>query len=153
MIHVPSCAVRGKDLFSGEPAMQMQDYFKNRQGVGVLSTADGDGKVDAAIYAKPHFIADGTIAFIMRDRLTHKNINENPHAVYLFIENAGGYKGVRLFLQKVREDDDAELIKQMTRRCLTAEEDAAKGPKFLVYFEVVKTLQLIGGENPDLGPG
>ena len=119
----------------------------------MLSTADNDGKVDAAIYAKPHVIKDGTIAFIMRDRLTHKNINENPHAVYLFIENAGGYKGVRLFLKKVREDDNAELISQMTRRCLTAEEDAAKGPKFLVYFEVEKILNLIGGDSPDINLG
>lgn len=133
--------------------MHMQEYFENRQGVGVLSTADNDGKVDAAIYAKPHVLADGTIAFIMRDRLTHKNITANPYAVYLFIENAGGYKGVRLFLKKVREDDDAELIKQMTRRCLTAEEDAAKGPKFLVYFEVEKTLNLIGGDSPDISHG
>ena len=133
--------------------MHMQEYFENRQGVGVLSTADSDGKVDAAIYAKPHVLADGTIAFIMRDRLTHKNIKANPHAVYLFIENAGGYKGVRLFLKKVREDDDAELIKQMTRRCLTAEEDAAKGPKFLVYFEVEKILNLIGGDSPDISLG
>jgi len=133
--------------------MHMQEYFENRQGVGVLSTADNDGKVDAAIYAKPHVLADGTIAFIMRDRLTHKNITANPYAVYLFIENAGGYKGVRLFLKKVREDDDAGLIKQMTRRCLTAEEDAAKGPKFLVYFEVEKTLNLIGGDSPDISLG
>ena len=133
--------------------MHMQEYFENRQGVGVLSTADSDGKVDAAIYAKPHVMADGTIAFIMRDRLTHKNITANPHAVYLFIENAGGYKGVRLFLKKVREDDDAELIKQMTRRCLSAEEDAAKGPKFLVYFAVEKILNLIGGDSPDISLG
>jgi hypothetical protein len=133
--------------------MHMQEYFENRQGVGVLSTADSDGKVDAAIYAKPHVMADGTIAFIMRDRLTHKNITANPHAVYLFVENAGGYKGVRLFLKKVREDDDAELIKQMTRRCLTAEEDAAKGPKFLVYFAVEKILNLIGGDSPDISFG
>ena len=133
--------------------MHMQEYFENRQGVGVLSTADSDGKVDAAIYAKPHVMADGTIAFIMRDRLTHKNITANPYAVYLFIENAGGYKGVRLFLKKVREDDDAELIKQMTRRCLTAEEDAAKGPKFLVYFAVEKILNLIGGDSPDISLG
>lgn len=133
--------------------MHIQEYFENRQGVGVLSTADSDGKVDAAIYAKPHVLANGTIAFIMRDRLTHKNITANPHAVYLFIENAGGYKGVRLFLKKVREDDDAELIKQMTRRCLTPEEDAAKGPKFLVYFEVEKILNLIGGDSPDISLG
>ena len=31
---------------------------------------------------------DGTLAFIMRDRLTHQNITENPHAAYLFVEAA-----------------------------------------------------------------
>lgn len=130
--------------------MLIKDYFANRQGVGVLSTADAAGKVDAAIYAKPHIMTDGTIAFIMRDRLTHRNINENPYAVYLFIENTTGYQGVRLFLNKLREDDDAALIGKLTRRSLTAEEDAAKGPKFIVYFAVEKILNLVGGESPDL---
>ena len=129
--------------------MNLKDYFENTKGVGVMSTADTHGKVDAAIYARPHVMDDGTLAFIMRERLTHNNITQNPYAVYLFIENAPGYKGVRLFLKKVKEDDNAELIASMTRRCLTPEEDAAKGPKFIVYFEVEKALKLIGGEDLD----
>ncbi len=133
--------------------MQLKEYFENKKGVGVMSTADLQGKVDAAIYARPHVMDDGTIAFIMRDRLTHQNISQNPYASYLFIENTGGYKGARLFLKKVREDDNAELLKEMTRRCLTPEEDAAKGPKFIVYFEIEKALKLIGGESLDIDFG
>ena len=133
--------------------MQLKEYFENKKGVGVMSTADLQGKVDAAIYARPHVMDDGTIAFIMRDRLTHQNIAQNPYANYLFIENTGGYKGARLFLKKVREDDNAELLKEMTRRCLTPEEDAAKGPKFIVYFEIEKALKLIGGESLDIDFG
>ncbi len=133
--------------------MQLKEYFENKKGVGVMSTADLQGKVDAAIYARPHVMDDGTIAFIMRDRLTHQNIAQNPYAIYLFIENAVGYKGARLFLKKVREDDSAELLKEMTRRCLTPEEDAAKGPKFIVYFEIEKALKLIGGESLDIDLG
>jgi hypothetical protein len=128
--------------------MQLGEYFEHNKGVGVLSTADLQGKVDAAIYARPQVLDDGSIAFIMRDRLTHRNITENPYAVYLFIESAAGYQGVRLYLKKVREDDDAELIRTMTRRCLSAEEDTAKGPKFIVYFEIEKALKLIGGDSP-----
>ena len=133
--------------------MLIKDYFENRRGVGVLSTADAAGRVDAAVYARPHVMADATVAFIMRDRLTHSNINENPHAVYLFIENTAGYQGVRLFLKKVREDTDAELINTLSRRCLTAEEDAARGPKFIVYFAVEKILKLIGGDSADVKLG
>lgn len=128
--------------------MNLKTFFAQAEGVGVLSTADEDGKVDAAIYAKPHIMDDGTIAFIMRDRLTHHNLEENPYAAYLFIEKAMGYKGLRLFLKKVREDTDADLIQKMTRRSLSPEEDEAKGPKFLVYFEIEKALNLIGGDNP-----
>jgi len=130
--------------------MQLKDYFSQVKGVGVLSTADTDGKVDAAIYAKPHIMADGTIAFIMRDRLTYHNLKENPHAAYLFIEAVSGYKGIRLFLKKVKEETDAELIQKMTRRSLSPEEDEAKGPKFLVCFDIEKTLNLIGDGTPDM---
>ncbi len=130
--------------------MQLQEYFENARGVGVMSTADSAGKVDAAIYARPHVMADGTIAFIMRDRLTHHNLQENPYASYLFIEAGRGYQGLRLFLRKVREDQDAELIGQLTRRCLSPEEDEARGPKFLVCFKIEKALNLIGSDSPQI---
>jgi len=130
--------------------MQLKDYLSQAKGVGVLSTADKTGKVDAAIYAKPHVMSDGTIAFIMRDRLTYHNLKENPHAAYLFKEAVNGYKGIRLFLKKVKEETDAELIQKMTRRSLSPEEDEAKGLKFLVCFDIERTLNLIGDGLPDI---
>ena len=59
--------------------MELKDYFENTEGSGILATADSDGKVDTAIYARPHFLEDGTMAWIMRDRLTHLNLQSNPH--------------------------------------------------------------------------
>ena len=132
--------------------MLLKEYFEQNSGIGVLSTADSDGKVDAAIYARPHVMEDGTLAFIMRDRLTHSNLQGNPSAAYLFIERGGGYKGMRLFLRKIKEDDNQELIGKLTRRCLSPEEDEAKGPKFLVYFEIEKMLELIGSGVPAVEP-
>ena len=124
--------------------MKLQEYFNSRSGTGVLSTADAGGKVDAAIYSTPHVMDDGTVAFIMRERLARENIGSNPFAAYLFIEDAPGHEGIRLFLKKAREDDTPELIATMTRRTLTPEFDAQKGPKHLVYFTVEKVLPLIG---------
>ncbi len=129
--------------------MDIADYFSRTSGKGVLATADGKGKVDAAIYSRPHVSAEKNIVFIMRDRLTHKNLQSNPSATYLFMEEGTHSKGIRLFLKKLREDTDPVLIAQMTRRHLTAEEDRAKGPKFLVYFEVEKILSLIGDAEID----
>lgn len=128
--------------------MKLKEYFEQTNGVGVLSTADAEGKVDAAIYSTPHIFDDGTVAFIMRERLTHDNLQSNPYAAFLFIENGPGHRGLRLFLKKVKEDSDSELISKMTRRHLSPEEDKELGPKFLVYFKVQKLLPLIGsGES------
>jgi nitroimidazol reductase NimA-like FMN-containing flavoprotein (pyridoxamine 5'-phosphate oxidase superfamily) len=95
--------------------MELKDYFESTKGVGVMATADGDGRVDAAIYARPHFMGDETLAFIMRDRLTHHNLQSNAHATFLFIEDGPGYKGKRLFLTKVREEQDSELLHSLRR--------------------------------------
>lgn len=129
--------------------MQLGEYFANIQGIGILATANRDGEVDAAVFAPPHVFPDHTLAFIMRDRLTHKNLQSNPSAHYLFMENGGYYRGVRLFLKKIKEDTDPRVIKSLVRRHLPPDEDRARGPKFIVYFEVVRTLPLIGsGEFP-----
>lgn len=130
--------------------MTLKEYLASTRGTGILATADAAGRVDAAIYSKPHIMADNTLAFIMRDHLTHRNIGENPYATYLFIENAPHYRGIRLYLQKIREDSDRELINQMSRRSLTPEEDRAKGPKFIVYFDLQKALPLIGSGETGL---
>ena len=44
----------------------LQNYFESTKGFGVLATADSSGKVDAAVYSRPHFLEDGVLAFIMR---------------------------------------------------------------------------------------
>lgn len=128
--------------------MTLQEYFSTRDGIGVLATADREGRTDAAIYSTPHVFDNGTVAFIMRERLTHRNLQSNDFATYLFIDASTHYQGIRLFLKKTKEETDSALIAQMTRRHLTPEEDRAKGPKFLVHFEIEKVLPLIGSGEP-----
>jgi hypothetical protein len=123
--------------------MTLKQYFEENTGTGILATADSGGKVDAAVYSRPHFMDDGTIAFIMRDRLTRHNLQSNPYATYLFIQKGPGYEGKRLFLKKVREEDNPELIKKIKRRKYTDDDGE---PKFLVYFALERELPLIGGQ-------
>jgi hypothetical protein len=119
----------------------LKDYFENTEGMGVMSTADKEGKVNAAIYSRPHFLEDGSIAFIMRDRLTHHNLQSNPHAAYLFVEEGSGYKGKRLHLRKIREEENSELIQSLSRREYKNEKP---GSRFLVAFQLDKVLPLVG---------
>jgi len=124
-----------------ESEMDLKEYFRTTKGIGVMATADKDGKVNAAIYARPHFIEDGTIAFIMRDRLTHHNIQSNPQTTYLFVEDGPGYKGKRLYLTKIREEQDGELIESLRRRSYKNDKDKVR---FLLIFRLDDTLPLVG---------
>ena len=121
--------------------MKLEGYFDRKKGIGVLSTADSEGKVDAAIYARPHFMEDGSLAIIMRDRLSHHNLQSNPHATYLFKEEGSGYSGKRLFLTRVREEENTELLESLRRRKSTYGNGE---DRFLVFFKLDKELPLVG---------
>ncbi|MFW6147756.1 MAG: pyridoxamine 5'-phosphate oxidase family protein [Thermodesulfobacteriota bacterium] len=124
--------------------MDLGEYFDTHKGSGVLATADDTGRVDVAVYARPHVIDTETIAFIMPDRLTHHNLQSNDHAAYLFTEQGPGYKGIRLFLTKVREEEDSELLHSIRRRSYASEEGEEKESRFLVFFKLDRVLPLIG---------
>jgi len=124
--------------------MDLEGYFENAEGFGLLATAGADGTVDTAIYAKPHFLENGTVAFIMADRLSHKNVTENPKAAYTFVERGEGYKGKRLYLTKTAEDSDPERIAAMRRRALPAECEARGEKRFLVTFRIDQVRPLVG---------
>ncbi len=127
--------------------MTLEAYFEGKKGLGVLSTADADGRVNAAVFSRPHVMDDGTVAFIMWDRLTHSNLGANPHAVFLFREDGGGYRGKRLYLTKTREEEDTELLHTLRRKSPSPVKDASES-KFLVFFEITQELPLIGpGED------
>ena len=121
--------------------MDLKQYFENNKGIGVMATADSSGRVDAAVYARPHFMEDGTLAFIMRDRLTHHNLQSNHHATYLFKQDGPGYHGKRLFMTKVREEQNTELVQSLKRRQYP---DDKQEMRYLVFFKLDKELPLIG---------
>lgn len=123
--------------------MNLRKYFEQHTGLGILSTANASGQVDAAVYSRPHIMDDGTIAFIMRDRLTHNNLQTNPHAAYLFKEKGDGYTGKRLFLTKVSEEKETERLYELRRRSYPEDKDRRES-KFLVFFKLDKALPLIG---------
>jgi hypothetical protein len=121
--------------------MTLKEYFETNKGLGILSTADSQGKVDAAVYSRPHLMEDGTMALVMRDRLSHTNLQSNPHAMYLFKEDSPGYQGKRLFITKVKEEKNTELLESLRRRKAAYGDDA---DRFLVFFKLDKEVPLVG---------
>jgi len=124
--------------------MTLTTYFNEKKGTGILSTANKEGVVSSAIYARPHLMEDGTLAFVMANRRTHENLQSNAHAAYLFIEEGHGYQGKRLQLTKVKEERDAEKIETLRRRFYAPDAEDRMKPLSLVYFKVDKELPLVG---------
>jgi hypothetical protein len=125
--------------------MDLSEYFEHVRGTGVLSTADREGRVNSAVYARPHVMEDGTLAFIMTARLTRRNVEENPHAAYLFLEDGAERAGIRLGLTKIGESEDPDLIARLRRRSYSAEDESSMGKLRLVYFRVEHQRPLVGG--------
>ena len=128
--------------------MMLSAYFEKAKGKGIIATADSKGKVGMAVYARPHFMNEKTAVFIMADHLMHKNLQSNPNASYLFVEEGSGYKGKRLDLTKIKEEADPDLVKQLRRRgCCPVDESYKQGKRFVVHFKVNKVLPLIGAKS------
>jgi hypothetical protein len=121
----------------------LKDYFEKVKGKGVLCTSGKGGSVNAAVFATPHFIEDGSLAFIMPERMTYANLVENPNAHYLFMEQGAGYKGKRLYLKKIGQETDTERLYSLRRR-QHPDKDRPKTTRHLVFFALEKELPLIG---------
>lgn len=124
--------------------MSLTEYFETAEGTGILATADSDGNVDLAIYARPHMTDEQTIVLIMSDKLSHTNLQTNPKAAYMFIEKTKGYAGKRLYLQKIRDDNDAELVQSIRRHKRYDQEGETESKSSAVYFKVNKIRPLVG---------
>jgi hypothetical protein len=125
--------------------MKLSEYFDNTKGKGVLATADSSGYVNAAVYARPHFEDEDRVSFIMAEKLSHDNLKSNPRATYLYMEDGEKYVGKRLYLTKIKEEMNTELIDILRRRKhYIAHDEYYHENKYLVTFRIDKVLPLIG---------
>jgi hypothetical protein len=122
--------------------MKLSEYFDSAKGRGVLATSDKKGNVNIAVYARPYFMDDQTVTFIMAERLTHENLKSNPSAAYLFTEEEWKNQGRRLYLKKIKEEADPVLADQICQKCDYTHYET--GNRYVVFFKIEKVLPLIG---------
>jgi len=123
--------------------MNLAKLFEE-QGLGIMATADHEGQVNTAIYARPHVIDNTTLVWGMTDKRSYRNIRQNPHAAYLFKQAAPGFLGVRLGLELLRSEEQGEMLATIQRNT-----DEIVGPgagravTHAVWFKVVEIRPLI----------
>ncbi len=117
----------------------LREYFKTVEGFGVLSTADKNGNVNAALFARPS-IEEGYAVFLTVEKKNLSNLWENPSAYYLFKENSDeGYKGVRLQLSLNRIYKDDKKAQALSRHPLKEGIE-----RYILEFEILKTFPIVG---------
>ncbi len=126
--------------------MSLIDYFTNAKGLGILATSDSQGNVNTAIYSRPYLIDDKKIAFSMLERLSYSNVQSNPKASYMFVEDGEGYKGKRLYLTMTGEEKDPERIKEIKKQHERAKDSDDK-VRHLIYFTVDRIRPLVGDKT------
>jgi hypothetical protein len=102
--------------------MNLSELFTN-PGLGVMSTSSSDGKVNSAVYARPHVIDETTLVWGMTDKRTYQNLTRNRHAAFLYKTNGPGFSGVRLALELIRTEEEGELL-----ATIKANTDVVVGP-------------------------
>jgi hypothetical protein len=126
-----------------EGKMKLGDHFQPG-GKGVMATAGADGTVNTAIYAMPHVTGENTLAWGMTERLTYRNLRENPSASYLYIAPGNRYEGVRLTLKLKEIRDSGKLLDTIRGRTRESSgEAAASALKYVAFFEVVEEKPLV----------
>lgn len=123
--------------------MNLAELFIN-PGLGIMSTSSSDGRVNSAVYAKPHVIDETTLVWGMADKRTWQNLSRNRHAAFLFKTSGPGFNGVRLALELIRTEEDGELLETIKAN---AEEIAGPGAGAAVtragWFKVTEIRSLI----------
>ena len=81
---------------------ELKEYFNKMPRLGVLATANKDGKVDAAYFGSAQMVDEKTIFMGCGKNRTFGYLQENPNAVFVIMEpgqTPPEWKGVRIYLK------------------------------------------------------
>ena len=112
-------------------------------GRGVIGTATKAGVVNMAVYAVPHIVDNGTVAWGMTDGRTWDNVRENPNASYAYFAPGEGFRGARLTLSLSRTEDSGEMLEKIRERTGASSPGNPEAIKHVAYFKVVETRPLV----------
>jgi uncharacterized pyridoxamine 5'-phosphate oxidase family protein len=129
---------------------KLMEYFNKQPRIGTLSTAGKDGKVDVAYFGSPRMIDEKTVLMTVRKNQTFANLQENPNAAFMILEQANaapGWKGVRVYVKMIEYQTSGEKLETMKKAIAQkAGEETAKSMYAVLIFEVqaVRPLMDVG---------
>ena len=126
---------------------ELMEQFNNPARMGTLSTSDGEGNLNAAVFNSLQMVDENTVAMAIGDNRSLANMRKHPKAVSLFFEpdpNPFAWKGARLYLDVVDIEEEGDLFDSLVvfvRRA--AGDQAAQGIKAAITFKITDVRTLI----------
>lgn len=119
---------------------KLVEFFNKQPRLGVLGTADKDGRVNAAYFGSPQMVDEKTVMMGLGQNRSLKNLQENPNAVFLIMEPGASlpeWKGVRIYLKCIDLQTSGEKLDGIRAKIAAAAgEGAGKMIQAAVTFEV-----------------
>jgi len=131
---------------------RLMDYFNKQPRLGVLSTANREGKVDAAVFGSPMMIDEKTVVMGLGKNRTFAYLQENPNAVFTIVEPGEtimDWKGLRVYLKMKESATSGETLDTYRKQiAAVVGEEAAAMIHAWVKFEVGEVRPLVDmGQN------
>ncbi len=126
---------------------KLMEYFNRQPRLGILGTASKGGIVDVAVMGSLQMIDEKTITAAFARGRTFANLQENPNAVYM-IMNQGSeildWKGIRVYL-RMREyvTSGPQLESYKSQVAKVVGEQAAEMVHVMVTFDLTEVRPLI----------
>lgn len=131
---------------------RLMDYFNKQPRIGILSTANREGKVNAALFGSPRMVDEKTVVMGLGKNRTLDYLQQNPHAVYTILEPGKtlmDWKGIRVYMKLKDYATSGEKLEAYKREVAAAlGEDAAKMMHATLTFEVTEVRPIV-----DMGQG
>ena len=127
--------------------MELKDLEKlfEKEGIGIMGTSDKGGWVNMAIYSPPIITSEGLLVFAATERLTYKNLRENPRAMFMYVTNDINWDGARIRLCLVKDEVSGSMLERLKARFKEMGYFAlALEIKHALYFKIEETRPLKG---------
>ena len=106
---------------------RLMDYFNKQPRIGILGTANREGKVNAAVFGSPRMVDEKTVVVALGENRT-LYLQENPNAVFLIVSgvrgDAGGLEGTRVYLRMKECATSGDLLESYKRGSRVLGEEA-----------------------------
>ena len=126
---------------------ELMEFFNHRPRNCLLITANGKGKVNAAVYGSPKMIDENTVVLSTRENRSYQYLRENPEAAIIVVEPgeiSRTSKGVKVYLELTRIETEGELLNKFKEEVTgRAGKEAAEGVKAAIRFKITEVRPLV----------